>query len=307
MRNLAIVDLGSNSARMAVSRLHPNGTAEEIKRVKEDTRLSESMGSEHVLQPAAIDRTIRALLDFKKIYTRLPNTDVIGITTAAVRMAQNQKAFLTRVKKEVGLDLKVLSGDDEAYYDYLGVGNSLVINDCLILDTGGASCELILVKGGREQQLISVPFGAVTLSEQFELDDLVPAANLFRAQMFLRDRLADIWWLTEAMHFPIILLGGANRTLARVNRRRQQKLKVEDIHGYRLKTETVYQTFLDLLTRSKAGRQDISGMEYDRADIIVGGMLPLVTLLQMLDSDRVVFSESGVREGIISEHLNSEN
>jgi len=237
----------------------------------------------------------------------LPNTDVIGITTAAVRMAQNQKAFLSRVKKEVGLDLKVLSGDDEAYYDYLGVGNSLVINDCLILDTGGASCELILVKGGREQQLISVPFGAVTLSEQFELDDLVPAANLFRAQMFLRDRLADIWWLTEAMHFPIILLGGANRTLARVNRRRQQKLKVEDIHGYRLKTETVYQTFLDLLTRSKAGRQDISGMEYDRADIIVGGMLPLVTLLQMLDSDRVVFSESGVREGIISEHLNSEN
>lgn len=307
MRNLAIVDLGSNSARMAVSRLHQNGTAEEIKRVKEDTRLSESMGSEHVLQPAAIDRTIRALLDFKKIYTRLPNTDVIGITTAAVRMAQNQKAFLTRVKKEVGLDLKVLSGDDEAYYDYLGVANSLVINDCLILDTGGASCELILVKGGREQQLISVPFGAVTLSEQFELDDLVPAANLFRAQMFLRDRLADIWWLTEAMHFPIILLGGANRTLARVNRRRQQKLKVEDIHGYRLKTETVYQTFLDLLTRSKAGRQDISGMEYDRADIIVGGMLPLVTLLQMLDSDRVVFSESGVREGIISEHLNSEN
>lgn len=307
MRNLAIVDLGSNSARMAVSRLHPNGTADEIKRVKEDTRLSESMGTEHVLQPAAIDRTIRALLNFKKIYTRMPNTDVIGITTAAVRMAQNQQAFLARVKREVGLDLKVLSGDDEAYYDYLGVAKALVLNDCLILDTGGASCELILVKGGREQQLISVPFGAVTLSEQFELDDLVPAANLFRAQMFLRNRLADIWWLTEAMHFPIILLGGANRTLARINRRRQQKLKVEDIHGYRLKTETVFQTFLDLLTRSKAGRQDISGMEYDRADIIVGGMLPLVTLLQMLDSDRVIFSESGVREGIISEHLDSEN
>mgnify|MGYP003365134821 FL=1 len=307
MRNLAIVDLGSNSARMAVSRLHPNGTADEIKRVKEDTRLSESMGAEHVLQPAAIDRTIRALLDFKKIYTRMPNTDVIGITTAAVRMAKNQAAFLARVKREVGLELKVLSGDDEAYYDYLGVANSLVINDCLILDTGGASCELILVKNGRKQQLISIPFGAVTLSEQFELDDLVPAANLFRAQMFLRNRLADIWWLTEAMHFPIILLGGANRTLARVNRRRQQKLKVEDIHGYRLKTETVYQTFLDLLTRSKAGRQDISGMEYDRADIIVGGMLPLVTLLQMQDSDRVIFSESGVREGIISEYLDSAN
>jgi exopolyphosphatase/guanosine-5'-triphosphate,3'-diphosphate pyrophosphatase len=304
MKNLAIVDLGSNSARMAVNRLHPNGTADEIKRIKEDTRLSEGMGAQHVLSATAIDRTIKALQHFKRIYSRMPNTDVIGITTAAVRMAQNQAAFLARVKKEVGLDLKVLSGDDEAYYDYLGVANSLVVNDCLILDTGGASCELILVKGGQAKQLISVPFGAVTLSEQFELDDVVPSANLFRAQMFLRNRLADIWWLTEAMHFPIILLGGANRTLARINRRRQQKLKVEDIHGYRLKTETVYHTFLDFLTRSRLGRQDISGMEYDRADIIVGGMLPLVTLLQMLDSDRVIFSESGVREGIISEHLN---
>ncbi|MFC6182591.1 Ppx/GppA family phosphatase [Lactiplantibacillus daowaiensis] len=304
MKNLAIVDLGSNSARMAVNRLHANGTAEEIKRIKEDTRLSEGMGTAHVLQPKAIDRTIKALLAFKKIYQRMPNTDVIGITTAAVRMAKNQAEFLATVKDQVGLDLKVLSGDDEAYYDYLGVANSLVINDCLILDTGGASCELILVKGGRSQHLISVPFGAVTLSEQFELDDVVPSANLFRAQMFLRNRLADVWWLSEAAHYPIILLGGANRTLARVNRRRQQKLKVEDIHGYRLKTETVYHTFLDLLTRSRQGRQDISGMEYDRADIIVGGMLPLVTLLQMLDSDRVIFSESGVREGIISEHLN---
>lgn len=273
MRNLAIVDLGSNSARMAVSRLHANGTAQEIKRVKEDTRLSEGMGASHVLQPAAIERTIKALLNFRRLYEKMPDTDVIGITTAAVRMAENQTAFLNQVKQEVGLDLRVLSGDDEAYYDYLGVANSLVINNCLILDTGGASCELILVKNGRKQQLISIPFGAVTLSEQFGLDDLVPSASLFRAQMFLR------------------------------NRRRQQKLKVEDIHGYRLKTETVFHTFLDLLSRSKTGRQEISGMEYDRADIIVGGMLPLVTLLQMLDSDRVIFSESGVREGIISEHL----
>ncbi|MCT3291659.1 Ppx/GppA family phosphatase [Lactiplantibacillus pentosus] len=303
MRNLAIVDLGSNSARMAVSRLHANGTAQEIKRVKEDTRLSEGMGASHVLQPAAIERTIKALLNFRRLYEKMPDTDVIGITTAAVRMAENQTAFLNQVKQEVGLDLRVLSGDDEAYYDYLGVANSLVINNCLILDTGGASCELILVKNGRKQQLISIPFGAVTLSEQFGLDDLVPSASLFRAQMFLRNRLADIWWLSEALHDPIILLGGANRTLARINRRKQQKLKVEDIHGYRLKTETVFHTFLDLLSRSKTGRQEISGMEYDRVDIIVGGMLPLVTLLQMLDSDRVIFSESGVREGIISEHL----
>ncbi|KRN01155.1 exopolyphosphatase [Levilactobacillus senmaizukei DSM 21775 = NBRC 103853] len=303
MQNLAIVDLGSNSVRMAVNELDADGTFREVNRVKADSRLSEGMGPEKILQPKAMDRTISALKSFRPYYEHLPNLVVRGIATAAVRQARNRDEFLERVASATDIQLEVLSGDQEAYYDYLGAVNRLKIKDCLLLDTGGASCELVHVKNGKDANLISVPFGAVNLSEQFHLDDRVTAVDLFSAQVFLRERLRDIWWLNDAKHLPLVLLGGANRTLARMNRQQQKILHVENIHGYRLTTDQVLRTFERLLRVPLAERKRISGLEAERADIIIGGMLPLVTLLQMLDSDRVVFSESGVREGIISEYL----
>ncbi len=108
--NLAIVDLGSNSTRMAITEIAPDGRFREIKRVKENTRLSEGMGREKVLQKNAMDRTIAALKKFKKIYSTVPNIQVRAISTAAVRQAKNRQEFLNRVENEVGIHLQVLSG-----------------------------------------------------------------------------------------------------------------------------------------------------------------------------------------------------
>lgn len=303
MENLVIVDLGSNSVRMAINEIHEDGSFHEVRRIKEDSRISEGMGSSHILQQIAMDRTVAALKRFKQIYESYPNRTVRGITTAAVRVARNQAEFLKRVQDEIGIQLDVLSGNDEAYYDYLGVMNSLEVSDCLILDTGGASCELIHVKNGKPRNLISVPFGAVSLSERFHLNNVVRADRLFAAQNFVNKQFRDIWWIMDAVQLPVILLGGANRTLARMNRQHQGMLRVDNIHGYRLKTEVVNKTFRALLSRNLVNRKKMPGLETQRADIIIGGILPLVMLLQMLDADRVIFSESGVREGIISEYV----
>lgn len=305
MQNLVIVDLGSNSVRMAIIEIQPDGKYREVYRTKRDSRLSQGMGTGKVktLQPAAMNRTIEAMQSFRPHYESLNNVTVMGITTAAVRQASNQRDFVQRVSEEVGIDLRILSGDEEAYYDYLGAASRLQIEDCLIVDIGGASCELINVEKGEQTHLISLPFGAVNLSEQFHLNDWIAAEDLFTAQVYLSKRLRDVWWLKDAIHKPLVLLGGANRTLARISRKQQQYLHVEDIHGYQLKTDTIYQLFESLIKVNLATRKRISGLESGRADIIIGGVLPLVTLLQLLDSDRVIFSESGVREGIISEFI----
>ncbi|MCH3921977.1 Ppx/GppA family phosphatase [Limosilactobacillus sp.] len=305
MENLAIVDLGSNSARMAITEIAPDGRFREIKRVKENTRLSEGMGREKMLQEGAMDRTIAALKRFKKIYEGMPNTQVRAITTAAVRQAHNRQEFLDRVQKEVGINLQVLSGKKEAYYDYLGVIRTMKLNHCLILDVGGASCELVLVQQRRARDLISIPVGAVTLSEQFHLNGYVRSADLFRAQVAMNERLTKIPWLRYATRVPIVLLGGANRTLARMtwayhHRHRRQ----HSIHGYQISSRVVFATYRELLNRNLAQRKRMVGLEADRADIIVGGMLPLVSLLQRNSDGRVIFSESGVREGIITEYVN---
>lgn len=305
MENLAIVDLGSNSARLAITEIAPDGRFREIKRVKENTRLSEGMGREKMLQEDAMNRTIAALKRFKQIYEEMPHTQVRAITTAAVRQARNRQEFLNRVQKEVGIRLQVLSGKKEAYYDYLGVIRTMKLNHCLILDVGGASCELVLVQQRRARDLISIPVGAVTLSEQFHLNGYVRSADLFRAQVAMNERLTKIPWLRYATRVPIVLLGGANRTLARMtwsyhHRHRRQR----SIHGYQLSSRVVFATYRELLNRNLAQRKRMPGLEPERADIIVGGMLPLVSLLQRNSDGRVIFSESGVREGIITEYVN---
>lgn len=306
MENLAIVDLGSNSARLAVTEIQANGDFREIKRVKENSRLSEGMGSEKILQPAAINHTLAALKRFKHLYQGLPNLRVRAIATAAVRQAKNQQEFLARVKRETGLDLQVLSGNKEAYYDYLGVVRTLKLNHCLILDVGGASCELILVQHKRARNLVSLPFGAVTLSEQYHLGGFIRAVDLFRAETMVNQRLNKIPWLRYATRVPIVLLGGANRTLARMSYayRRQHG---NSIHGYRLNARVVNAIYRELLGRNLAQRKKVPGLEADRADIIVGGMLPLICLLQRNRDGRVIFSASGVREGIITEYIQQRN
>lgn len=306
MENLAIVDLGSNSVRMAITEIKEDGSFREVKRVKEDSRISEGMGREKILQPQAMERTIAALKRFKKLYIGLPNLKVQAITTAAVRQAKNQTEFLQRVKRELGLDLQVLTGTKEAYYDYLGVVRSLNLDHCLILDTGGASCEIILVQHKKARNLISIPIGAVNLSEQFHLGGYVKAVDLFKAQISVNERLTKIPWLRYAEHVPIVLLGGANRTLARMSRNYRHKDR-GSIHGYHLSARAVYATFRELLSRNLIQRKKISGLEPERADIIIGGMLPLVALLQKTDDGRVIFSESGVREGIIAEYVQKRN
>ena len=230
-----------------------------------------------------------------------------AISNAAVRHAKNRQDFLDRVKNEVGINLQVLSGKKEAYYDYLGVIRTLKLNHCLILDVGGASCELVLVQQRRARDLISLPIGAVNISEQFHLGGYVRAADLFRAQVMVNERLTKIPWLRYATRVPIVLLGGANRTLARMSQayhHRGNRHPYGSIHGYQLTSRVVFATYRELLNKNLNQRKHMPGLEPERADIIIGGMLPLVSLLQRNSDGRVIFSESGVREGIITEYVN---
>ena len=304
MENLVILDIGSNSVRMAINQISDDGSYREIKRIKSDSRLSEGMGRGKILQPAAMERTIKSLLDFKQIYSQYEAKRVIGIATAAVRQAKNQAKFLKAVSERIGISLQVLSGNQEAYYDYLGVINRLGIRNCLILDIGGASCELIRVNEGKSSNLTSIPIGAVNITERYHLNDNITGANLFNAQFNIRKIYSRIDWLNRAAHQPLVLLGGANRTLARINR--QNMVRIDAIHGYHLTAEQVNRTYLNLLKGNVNRRRKIQGLEHDRADIIVGGLLPLIVLMDKIDAKKVLFSESGVREGIITEYIQKE-
>ena len=137
MINLAVIDLGSNSVRLRITEINESGNYNLVSYEKEYVRLSENMGPEKMLKSAPMDRTIKALQHFKQLCMALENVRVIAVATAAVRQAVNQTEFLKRVKAETGFSFKVISGEREAYLDYVGVTRTLPIKNGLIIDITG--------------------------------------------------------------------------------------------------------------------------------------------------------------------------
>lgn len=179
MRNIVMLDFGSNSTRMAHCQVDENKQIKEVARYKEQTRLAAGMGATaKKLQPEALKRVEKALQTFVHRYQGLPNLTVYAIATAAVRQASNQAEFLQLVKRVAGVDVEVLSGQGEAYYDCLGVAQSLPLTDCLVVDMGGGSVEFALMQDKKPKEYVSLPVGAVSLSERFNLRDQVTALDL---------------------------------------------------------------------------------------------------------------------------------
>ncbi|GEK29335.1 exopolyphosphatase [Furfurilactobacillus siliginis] len=306
MENFAVIDLGSNSCRMTVTTIDETGRFTRSKMDKEFVRLSEGMEQTGMLQELPIQRTIAALQGFQATYSQLPNLTLKAIATAAVRNAKNQAAFLARVAQEVdGLKIEVIAGTEEAHYDFLGVINTLPVTNCVVMDTGGASCELILVQNGRAQNLVSLPFGSVNLTETFLAHgtDTIAAVDIFRLSTAIQRLFNGIWWLHRGQNLPIVALGGSNRTLAKIRRKQKQVADFEDIHGFRMNVSEVDDVYAEIIERNLAERKAMPGLSKARADIIAAGSTPLVTIMRYLDSGRVIFSENGVREGILYEHL----
>lgn len=305
MINLVVIDLGSNSVRMKISQIDQFGSFNTIGYQREYVRLSENMGKEKTLKEEPIKRTIAALKKFKEQYSKLDHAVIKAVATAAVRQAQNQQSFLARVKKEVGLDLKVIPGRTEAYLDYLGVINTLPVRNGIIMDTGGASTELIWVQNGNCQDRISIPIGSVLLSQNFDLADKIAASELYQAMNAAGRAISGIRWLSKVHNLPLIALGGSNRTIAKIRRREMadQMDDLPDIHGMHLPTQYIFDLTARLISLNKEERMQIPGLAKSRADVIVGGLIPISLVLRNLQIGEVIFSNHGLRDGILYNYL----
>lgn len=308
MINLAIIDLGSNSVRLRITEIDEQGNYNLVRYEKEYVRLSENMGPEKTLKPVPMERTLQALKDFKEICSQLDEVRVIAVATAAVRQASNQAEFLKRVKEETGFNIKVISGDREAYLDYVGVTRTLPIKNGLIIDTGGASMELIYVDDGEAEEIISLPIGAVLLSQQYHLDDKIKAADLFDAIVKVDQVLSPVRWLQRARNQEIVALGGSNRALAKIYRRKLEAAgqDLKPVHGIEMTAQDAEAIMHELLAMDKKQRSKVRGIAAERADVIVGGLLPLMAIMRQLDVQQLSFSNNGLREGLMFKYLDHE-
>jgi exopolyphosphatase/guanosine-5'-triphosphate,3'-diphosphate pyrophosphatase len=303
--NLVVIDLGSNSVRMQISQIDDYGGYTVMGYFREYVRLSENMGKEMTLKEEPMNRTIQALKDFKTRYTQYDNVVVKAVATAAVRGAKNQAEFLKRVKDEVRLDLQVISGSTEAYLDYVGVVNTLPVRNGIIMDCGGASTELIWVQNGACKERVSIPIGSVVLSQNYNLADTISASDLYSAMNAAGQKISTVRWLGQVHNLPLIALGGSNRTIAKIHRREvtDEVDELPDIHGMHLPPHYIFNLISKLIAMNKDERMKIPGLAKYRADVIVGGLIPISLVLRNLQVSEVIFSNCGLRDGILFEYL----
>lgn len=299
--NVAIIDLGSNSVRAIIMRINYNTSYKMVEHVKEMVRLSENMWESNLLNDAAMKRTIIALKNFRNIIKSHKVKQTIALATSAVRNASNGRDFLKKIYAETGFEFKIISGQEEAFLGYLGVINSIDIDNCIIIDTGGGSTELVLVEDRKIKNSISIPYGAVTLTESFLGYGNTSNSDLKKTESYLKKLYKSISWLKKSNSLPIVGLGGSIRTLSKIHKR-NYGFERQPIHNYNMKSGQVNLIFNKIKSTDNSERKNIPGLNKERSDIILGGLLPLKVLIDYIQSKNLIISGHGLREGTFFDH-----
>lgn len=295
-KRVAVIDLGSNSARLSISDVGLNGI-KTLYMEKSRVKLSENMNLDMMLKEPAICRTLSVLKDFNSVILNFECDRVFAVATAAVRKAKNGDEFVKRVYNETSLDLRVISGEQEAKYDFLGVKASVDYSDFVIMDIGGGSTEIIGAKGGALYAFESLPLGSRSITEKYLFDET--ENNIKKAEEMVFRQISDKKWLADFSNVPIIGLGGCLKAVGKNEAAKNQKKLCAN---FPVSLESVKNLYGELKRLSVCEREKIEGIQ-NRGDIIVGGLMPFVAVSKIVCATKLLVSASGIRDGILCEFM----
>ena len=299
-QRMAIIDLGSNTARLVVMNAIPGFSYHQQDEIREVVRLRQGM-SKKGLSREAIERALATLRLFKRFCDSTQVDIILPTATSAVREAANGPAFIEQVRREIGLDLRILSGEQEASYGVLGALNEVALTQGFVVDIGGGSAQISEVRDRRFFAGVSLTLGTLALTEGFIKNDPIKPAELDAVQGEIERQLDSVSWLGKKSA-PLIGLGGAIRNLAKIEAARQA-YPLNTLHGFTLRRTSLDQTIELLRALPLAERQAIPGLRTDRADIILPGALVIRAIMERLKAQELTVSTNGLREGVFFEHF----
>ena len=299
----AVIDIGTNSVKLLVAGVSGDHVSPCVEK-SEQTRLGKGFYETRQLQPESIEKTALAVASFASEAAKWNPESIRAIATSAVRDALNQSDLIEAIRRACGLEVTVISGEQEADWVFRGVttDRSLLSDPLLILDVGGGSTEFILGKGSVQRFRESFRLGTVRLLEQFPPND-PPLPEQWHAcrkwiDDFFRTRIAPS--LTPHLSgFPpgsirLIGTGGTSTILARM------QLVLESFDRDRLETlqlsrEDVQHHRRHLWEMTLKDRQAIPGLPANRADIILMGTAIFVSVMEFFQFHNLKISTRGLR------------
>jgi exopolyphosphatase / guanosine-5'-triphosphate,3'-diphosphate pyrophosphatase len=306
-RILAAIDVGTNSLHMVVAQIRPELPAFDIVATeKEAIRLGDRDPDTGDLTPEAIARALAALRRCQDLARSLQAEQIIAVATSAVREAPNGRDFLALVQEELGLEIDLISGPEEARRIYLGVLSGMEFHrkPHVIIDIGGGSTELILGSGQDPECLTSTKVGAVRLAREFVHSDPMSVEQFSFLKAFVRGTMERAVEEVRAHLEPrqkIRLVGtsGTALALAALHAHQLRREVPSTFNGYTFSYKDL-QAMLTLLRRMPySERKNLPELNQRRAEIIVPGALILQETMQMLGAEELIICERALREGVI--------
>ncbi|MBE7083596.1 MAG: hypothetical protein E7373_03220 [Clostridiales bacterium] len=278
-----VIDVGSNSVRLMIS----NGLETISKKVK-TTRLAEGMSNGY-LTANAINKTATAVCEFVSMAKEQAVDEIYIFATAAVRVAVNSKEFLDKVYSLCKMRVDVVSGELEAQLGLLG---ALSGKDGGIVDVGGASSEVAVIKSGKNVYSKSIKLGAVSLKDTCGQDYL-------SSKKFVIDKISEYGKVLPSDFYAI---GGTATSIASIFLE-CEPYDPKKINGFKISAKDLSSLTLKLYKMSVQERQKLKGLQPERAEVIAGGALILLEIMNKIGVDYVTVSESDNLEGYLAKKM----
>ena len=307
---VGVIDVGTNSIRLIVGEVGSDLSYRVIDDEKIRARLGEGLDERGDLSLEAMSRSVETIGRLKGIAEGYDLRGLRAVATSAVRDAANREEMLALVRDRCGLELEVLSGEDEARYAYQSVNAAFDLRGvaAAVLDIGGGSTELVISVDGVTDQVVSLPLGAIRLTERFGTCEDPAGLQLARMRQFLRQYVRDHVEKPPVRLDVLFGSGGAVRSMAGISMHRAAAATTGEmlpriIRGYEMPRGEVRSILHRLDGMSVRARASIPGLSPERADIIVAGVAIMERFMKRLGVERLRAHDRGIRDGVLRDMI----
>ena len=297
---LAAIDMGTHSARCLVAEAQPDGNYRLLDDIRAPTSLGKDLALSKNISPAARQRLMAALRHIMDTLNGL-NVSTVSLTaTSALRTARNGGEVAAEIKRTLGVDVEIISGNEEALVVFESAAYSLDLGTgrFAVADIGGGSTEISVgTASAGAEQIVSLDIGAVYLTDRLVRSNPVCKRQWNAIAKTVRAKLAKNLD-KDSVQTPLIVgTGGTLTTLAAVHMALQSS-RSDQLHGYVMPAADVEHTAMFLAGKTIAELRDTKGIPYDRAEIVPAGACAAVEIIRFLGAKRMVICDRGLREGL---------
>lgn len=299
----ASIDIGTNTIRLLICESNKSNSLNKLYANRVITRLGESF-SENTRQinPIATNRSISALRNFYNTIKEYDIEKVRAVATSVVRESTNGQEFVNEVAEKAGIEVEVISGEEEARLTVLGVLNSITTkpDNCVIFDIGGGSTEYVHIFKSEIVNLKSMNLGVVHLTEEYLRNEIESEDEISNLSSFVRQNLKNQLkdFKTKGnKELSLIGTAGTPTTLAAIELGLKE-YKPNLVNNFILSKQMALSRIQELIKIPKKERAKVVGLEKGREDILIAGAIILIETLDKFSCNELIVSDGGVLEGI---------